>query len=264
VEKNVSTIDKLPLVIAHRGASIEAPENTLASFQLAFQQGVKAIEGDFRVTADGHIVCIHDANGRRTLGNPAPVSKSTLSKLKQFSAGKWKGEKWVEEKIPTLEEVIEIMPPGTELYLEVKCGMEIIEPLTRIIESRNIAPDQLSLISYDPSVLKAFKNRFHNFFAYLIVKFEREFYLLGSPKPDFEKVIETLREYRLDGLDSKAQSIIDPSFVEKLNHAGYPLLVWTVNDAETADYFIQMGVEAITTDRPQWLMQHLEENYSVN
>lgn len=259
VEKLSSPLGNLPLVIAHRGASSDAPENTLASFQMAFEQGVTAIEGDFRVTKDGQIVCIHDSNGRRTLGKNVGIAKSTLAELKTLSAGKWKGKKWIEERIPTLEEVLGIMPSGSQLFLEVKCGPEIIEPLAEAIHELKITSDQLVLISYNKEVLKLFKEQFPHFFAYLIVKFEKELYLIGRYKPDIQTVINDLQRLRLDGLDSKAQGLVDEAMVRKLKDAGYPLYVWTVNDDEKANKFIALGVDGIATDRPSWLLKYLQD-----
>lgn len=254
-------MDSVPLVIAHRGASSEAPENTLASFQLAFEQGVTAIEGDFRLTKDGRIVCIHDSHGRRTLGKNITISKTALADLKKLSAGKWKGVQWEKERVPTLEEVLEILPDESQLFLEVKCGPEIIKPLTGIIQDMNISSDQLILISYNKEVLRQFKEAFPDFIAYLLVKFERELYFIGRHKPDFATVLSELQRLRVDGLDSKAQSLITAEFVQQLRDSGYPLYVWTVNDPETADQFINLGAEGLTTDRPAWLLRYIEENY---
>jgi len=261
VEERNSPSEILPMVIAHRGASSDAPENTLASFRLAFEQGVTAIEGDFRLTKDGKIVCIHDSHGRRTLGRNVSVSSSTLAELKKLSAGKWKGEKWKDEKVPTLEEVLKIMPSGSQLFLEVKCGPEIIDPLAHTIKELSISSDQLILISYNKEVLRLFKERFPDYLAYLLVKFEKELYLVGRYKPDFSTVLSEMQRLRVDGLDSKAQGLIDAKFVGQLKDAGFPLYVWTVNDEELAQKFISLGVEGITTDRPSWLLKYLQDKY---
>lgn len=77
------------LIVAHRGASKRAPGNTLPAFELAWKQGADAIEGDFRLTKDGHVVCIHDETIKRTAGADLNVAQSTLSELRKLDVGAW-------------------------------------------------------------------------------------------------------------------------------------------------------------------------------
>ncbi|MFV2065815.1 MAG: glycerophosphodiester phosphodiesterase family protein, partial [Pirellulales bacterium] len=105
-----TTVASGQLIVGHRGASHDAPENTLAAFQLAWQRGADGVEGDFYLTSDGHIVCIHDADTERVAGEKLIVAESTLADLRQLDVGAWKGERWRGEKIPTLEEVLATVP----------------------------------------------------------------------------------------------------------------------------------------------------------
>src|SRR6185369_848081 len=90
-----------PMLIAHRGASRDAPENTLAAFRLAWQQGADGIEADFRLTRDGRVVCLHDASTGRTAGVDLAVAEASLEELKRLDVGGWKGARWAGERIPT-------------------------------------------------------------------------------------------------------------------------------------------------------------------
>ena len=90
-------------VIGHRGASSEAPENTLAANRLAFQQSADGIEVDVRLTKAQKLVCMHDKNKLRTAGQELVIKENTLKKLKSLDVGLWKGMKWKGETIPTLE-----------------------------------------------------------------------------------------------------------------------------------------------------------------
>ena len=99
-------------IIAHRGASFDAPENTLSSFRLAWEQGADGIEGDFMLTSDGQIACFHDLDGQRLAGDPLVVKNSTLAKLQALDVGRWKGDRWRGERIPTLRDVLAIVPAG--------------------------------------------------------------------------------------------------------------------------------------------------------
>ncbi len=110
---------KPPLVFAHRGASFDAPENTLTAFRLGMEQGADGIELDVRLTADGELAVFHDDNLDRTTDGTGPVSAHTLWELQQFDAGRWKAERFEGEGIPTLDEVFEALP-GVLVNVELK------------------------------------------------------------------------------------------------------------------------------------------------
>jgi glycerophosphoryl diester phosphodiesterase len=118
-----------PLIVAHRGASHDAPENTLAAFKLAWEQGADAVEGDFMLTADGEIVCFHDKTTKRLTDQDLEVSKTTLAELQNLDLGSWKDQAFEETKIPVLSEVLATLPEGKQIFVEIKCGPEIIQPL---------------------------------------------------------------------------------------------------------------------------------------
>jgi len=111
-----------PLIVAHRGSSIDAPENTLPAFLLAWEQGSDAIEGDFHITADGVIVCVHDKDTRRVAGVDLVVKDVTYQQLKDLDAGSWKAPEWEGTYMPTLSEVLATVPRGTRnlMHLALK------------------------------------------------------------------------------------------------------------------------------------------------
>src|SRR6187455_95113 len=94
------------MVIAHRGASSYAPENTLAAFDLALEMGVRHVELDVDFTSDGHIVVIHDDSVDRTTNGSGPVTSHTLATLRSLDAGAWCGAQFAGQRIPTLDEVL--------------------------------------------------------------------------------------------------------------------------------------------------------------
>ena len=125
-----------PLIIAHRGASGEAPENTMVAFKLAWELGADGIEGDFHLTRDGHIVAIHDKDTNKvTKGkNKLIVKKTSLKELQSLDVGSWKNETYSKARIPTLEDVIDSLPEGKKFFIEIKCGTEIMKPLIKVID----------------------------------------------------------------------------------------------------------------------------------
>jgi len=114
LSQSLASGEHAPLVVAHRGASHAAPENTLAAFKLAWKEGADAIEGDFFLTKDQEIVCTHDRTTQRLNKEKLnlDVAKSTLEELRALDVGSWKNEKWKGERMPTLAEVMATVPDG--------------------------------------------------------------------------------------------------------------------------------------------------------
>jgi glycerophosphoryl diester phosphodiesterase len=107
-----------PMVLAHRGASAHAPENTLAAFRLASEHGADGIELDAKLSRDGEVVVFHDLTLERTTGMQGRVKKLTFAELRKLEAGSHKAEKYRGELIPTLDEVFETV--GKQLYVNVE------------------------------------------------------------------------------------------------------------------------------------------------
>ena len=135
-------------IIAHRGASADAPENTLTAIQLAWRQSADAAEIDVQLTADGQLVAIHDETLLRTGGVDWAVKDYTLAQLKTLDIGSWKSPQFAGERIPTLAEVLDIVPLGKRLFIEVKCGVDAIpELVTYCRRRRRLASKPCSSVS---------------------------------------------------------------------------------------------------------------------
>ena len=117
---NDMTTNLSDLIIAHRGASFDAPENTLAAIRQAWSAGIKAVEVDVHLTKDNEVAVIHDASTKRTTSVNSLVIDQTMHDLKQLDAGSWKDESWVGEQIPRLTEVLATIPEGGKLIIEIK------------------------------------------------------------------------------------------------------------------------------------------------
>ena len=109
-------------IVGHRGASHDAPENTLAAIRLAWEQGADAAEFDVYLSKDGKIVVIHDKDTKRVAGVDRPVVGQTLDELRRLDVGKWKAPKFAGEKLPTLNEMLATVPAGKRVFIEVKCA----------------------------------------------------------------------------------------------------------------------------------------------
>ena len=143
----------MPLIIAHRGASAVAPENTLAAVRTAWEMDADAVEVDVHRTADGRAVVIHDARTRRTTGVDLRVAASTLAQLQALDAGSFKDAHWERERIPALREVLAAVPPGRRIVLELKAGPALLTPLAEDLaaawDGGALRPAQVVLIAFD-------------------------------------------------------------------------------------------------------------------
>lgn len=250
-------MSSVPLIIAHRGASRDAPENTLAAFRLAWQQGADGIEADFRLTADGRIVCLHDASTLRTTGADLRVDASSLAELGGLDAGSWKGREWGGERIPTLDEVIACLPAGKRLFIEIKCGPEIVPPLAGVLAGSGIAAERVALLSFSAPLVRILKERLPAFRAFWLSDPRREWRRL-APAPFHERILPTLRDCGADGLACRAGRFPDERLADALREAGLELHVWTVDTPAAARRFAALGVGSIFTNRPGWLRERLE------
>jgi len=244
-------------IVAHRGASRDAPENTIAAFELAWRQGADAIEGDFHLTKDNRIVCIHDSTTKRTAGVNVSVAKSTLAKLRKLDVGKRRGAKWSGQRIPTLEEVLAIVPAGKQLLIEIKCGPEIVGALKKVLESSRLKNQQTVIISFNAKVIAEAKKQLPKRKALWLTSLRKD-KKTGSWSSAHQKVLATLKDIQADGLDCQANpTAIDRTFMSQLRSRGLELHVWTVDDLKTALYFQEIGASSITTNRPQWLREQI-------
>lgn len=242
--------DTVPLIIAHRGASKEAPENTLAAFDLAWQQGADGIEGDFRLSSDGVIVCMHDATTARVSAQRLSVAKTPFAALRKVDVGSWKGAKWSEERIPSLQEVLSAVPEGKKIFIEIKCGTEIVEPLEKAIEQSALRPEQIVVIAFDEAVVARVKQLIPAVEANWITDFSRGL--------SDEAILAILKTINADGLSCEADRRVDEEFVGSLRREGMGLHIWTVDNPDDASYFSALGVDSITTNGPGRMRELLE------
>lgn len=247
-------------IVAHRGASRDAPENTIAAFRLAWRQGADAIEGDFRLTKDRRIVCMHDATTKRTAGRNLVVARSTLAELRQLDVGRWRGDKWAGQRIATLEEVLAVVPAGKRILIEIKCGPEIVPVLKKVLEASGLTPRQTVVISFDAKVIARTRKQMPKRKAFWLTGF-RKSKTTGRWSPSRQKVISTLGEIKANGLGCAAvAAAVDEAFMAELRSRRLELHVWTVDDVKTAVYFRQLGVRSITTNRPGRLREQMAKH----
>jgi len=243
-------------IIAHRGASHDAPENTVAAFVLGWKQNAEAVELDIWLSKDGKIVCLHDDNTKRTAGVDKAVADQTLAELRALDAGSWKGPKWKGEKLPALDEVLALIPDGRRLVIEVKCGPEVLPELQRVIQASGKKPEQLVIIGFGYETMMQAKQRFPQIPVFYLHSYKKN--KQTGEFPPLDELIGKAKAAGLDGLNLNYEWPIDATFVQKVKSAGLKLYVYTVDDDKVAKKLAVAGVDGITTNRPEWLRSKMK------
>ncbi len=231
------------LIIAHRGASAYAPENTLAAFRLAAKQGADLIEDDYYATQDGRLIVIHDSTLDRTTdavakwgGKKILVRSKTMDELRQLDAGSWKDKKFAGEKLPTFDEAIRVMLDGGCVPL---------------LERKGGTPEQtLAELKRIDAVEKVVVQSFDWLFLTQLHKLEPKIVLgaLGERK---------LTDQRLKVAKGTGAAVIgweykdiDQDVVDRVHAAGLKIWAWTADKPEDIQRLKSLGVDGIITNRP--------------
>lgn len=234
-------------IVAHRGFSERAPENTVAAFNLAWEHDSDACELDLYLTKDGEIAILHDADTKRTTGVAKIVKDSTLAELQALDAGSWKAKGYKGEKIPTLAESLKTMPVGKKrFFLEIKCGPEVVPVLAKQLKTWRLRGAQLCIIAFDRQVAQESKKALPWMKVYRLSSEKTK-----DKKPvDLTQLIADTKADGLDGLDLGMKWAWNEALVKQVKDAGLELYVWTVNKPADVKRFAALGVDGITTDDP--------------
>ena len=237
----------MTLNIAHRGASALAPENTMAAFERAVELGADAIELDLHLSRDGELVVIHDDTLDRTTDGNGPVHERDLEERKRLDAGRWFGEDFAGQRIPTLMEALDRFAGKVPLALEVKAGSAFFPGIEEKVVSalrRHSAIGQTAVASFDHYALQRLKE--------IEPTLRTAALLVGRPV----SISALAGPVKADGVALEA-SLVTKTEVEACRAAGLQLVVWVVNEPAQMRHFIELGVDGIITDRPDLLRMAL-------
>ena len=223
-------------ITAHRGASVDAPENTLASFSKAIEDMADAIELDVQMTKDGYIVVMHDTSAYRTTGVLKNITELTLREVKRLDAGYWYSEEYKGEKVPTLEEVLQLAKGKIKLNIEIKTADnsdEVAKKVVKLIQKYSMQ-DSCVITSFDYSALQAVRS------------YDEEIevgYILSVAYGKF---------YEIDDVDffSVNASFLTKRVVDAIHNSGKQVYAWTVNNDASIKNLTNKGVDNIITDKP--------------
>ncbi|WP_041223688.1 glycerophosphodiester phosphodiesterase [Deferribacter desulfuricans] len=241
-------------IIAHRGASFYAPENTKAAFNLAVQFGVDGLEMDVHLTKDNQIVVIHDESTGRTGVKNFRIKRSKYSTLKKIDVGSWFDQKYKGEKIPLLENIIDSVPDYLDLYIEIKCGTEILNAISLLIDKYNNRVDRFIFFSFNYEVVENLKKLFPNIKVLWIVEYG---YNVPNHPKMYKDVYKKIESANLDGISTLADLTHCIRMAKEIKKHNWMWNVWTVDNPHLAKQFMNLGVTSLSTNRPDWIINHL-------
>ncbi len=229
---------RIPLIIAHRGASLEAPENTLSAFRRALDLGVDAVETDVHLSSDGELVVLHESTLDRTTDGHGLVKNHSLAALRRLDAGRWFDERFAGERILTLEETLDVLR-AVRVIIEIKNGPVYYEGIAARVARvvRRSAHKAITVSSFDHPVLREIRR--------LAPDMETAALFMG-------RLIDPLRLAREAGVSvlHPYWMWITPDLVGTAHAAGLRVEAWTVDEPEHQAHVVSLGVDGIITNQP--------------
>jgi len=253
-------------LIAHRGESYDAPENTLPAYRTAVERGF-GFECDIYLSRDGRLFTFHDWNLRRTTGGAntnrctAVDWEGTVSKVNVGGWGKWKGSRFDPTRPALLSEVLDLARDGRWIYVEVKGDNPAWVPFIRaeVEKSPRANAGNVLFISFSRRICAELKRQMPDYRAYWLTD-------CTKTGPDGRKtaigpdrIVATLRQLGADGVDiAYDPQVIDAEYVRAVRDAGYSFHVWTVDSPELARKAFAAGVDTLTTNRAKFILEASE------
>ena len=217
-----------------------------------FQQQADGVEVDIRLTLDNKIVCHHDKSALRTTGIDRKIEDMSLEEIQSLDCGSWFGENWSDERIPELKDVLKSVPKDKEIYIEVKTKEEIVPFLLQDIDEQKLSIDQITVITFFPEVIREIKRRDANIKCNLLIAFDYKDIAV-------DEIIDLAVKIDANGLGAQNHERLNRQFIQSLKNTGKSVHVWTVNSRKEAEEYLKNGIDSITTNKPLYLRNHLEQ-----
>jgi glycerophosphoryl diester phosphodiesterase len=246
--------------IAHRGGSHLAPENTLAAFRNALTMPVDMLELDVQISRDGYAIVFHDALVDRVTNGAGNILDLDFGYLRSLDAAQHFSGGWPQfEQIPTLQEVLDLARNRVRVCIELKLGERdgeisryphIVELVLRDLRATKMV-EQVLVISFDWGALTKIRRLEPALITGALVSRD-----LWSPEddPQLEKLCQQVTRMGCNWIDLDRE-LFTPDRLTLIHRNGFKLGLWTVNDLEEMRFFSQLGVDALTTDRPDLFAQ---------
>lgn len=244
-----------PLLFGHRGCPRIAPENTLSSFRKLLDSGVPGAELDVQRCRTGEIIVMHDSSLKRTTGLDAMVSDTDYSAIAELDAGAWKGSEFAGERVPLLDDVLDLL--GDRVYYDIEIkhrtrdGDELERKVAETIRRRGIG-DRCVVSSFSPYAIRSVSHADPEIHTALIYTRHKKFpRWLATGAGRFFSNPELLKPNR--------HRLNRWSVYWKHNVLGFPLVTWTEDDPLEVRRYLGMGLQGIITNTPETILPIVEE-----
>lgn len=237
-----------PIVVGHRGFCSAAPENTLISFKKAIEQKVDMIECDVHKSKDGHLVILHDGTVDRTTNGTGSVEDMDLADIKKLDAGSKFSLEFAGEQIPTFEELLDLIQKSNlGMIIEIKGWKSIEKEVVDLVHSYKLS-DRVIIGSFNPEVGPNVKKADPEIPVMLLTMGDHKF-----STTEAESIVQSVKnaEGTILGINYEC---ISPELVDAVHKAGFILDAWTVNTKSDIIAIQKMGVEIITSNYDDLLM----------
>jgi glycerophosphoryl diester phosphodiesterase len=245
-------------IIAHRGASARAPENTLAAVRLAVELDADGVEVDVRVTRDGQLAVLHDTDTRRVApGAPVhTVKRNYLRELQTLDIGSWMDPRFAGERIPALGDVLSVLAPEQEIFIEAKSreADAVLAGLSKVLApsaNPGFPAARVVIMSFETVLVRKIKKLRPSWRTLLLLNHKPTTHLFGQ-------ILSAIRAKQLDGIGQNRTWTLTPEQYASLLAAGAILSVWTVNNPVEAQAWRDRGFHYLTTDIPDLLKAKLK------
>ncbi len=230
-------------IIAHRGFSAVAPENTLAAFQTAIQHNADSIEFDLQISADGVPVIFHDETLDRITGSQGKIKEKKREELKQLKAGSWFSDRFSEQTIPTLYEALDTLKLIKKyLYFDVKPHCQWSESEIESLIQELIDKDIL-----EKCIITSFNEYFLAQARAICPSIQLGYFITDIA--EYPQQLQKAKRAENAIISSWYKVLLeDPSWVKKSHDQGVSVVAWTVDRPEHLQQLIQIGVRRIITN----------------
>lgn len=253
----IQVVSAQPIIVANRGAMGYAPENTISAFKMAIELGADALELDLRQTKDGVLVALHDASVDKTTNGKGSVNNFHFKDLQTLDAGSWFDKKFSGEKIPSLQEVINVLNDSTILIIELKEGDETypgIEERVVSLVKENEIESRTILKSFDPNVLRRLREIEPNIpLCYVYALRIPWLGMIIDRGITFGSIYNIDAEYL-----QPHRFFLSDSFVKDAQSKGFKIISWGVNSSEAIIESLDYGVDGIETDYPDLVLEKIK------
>ncbi len=238
----------MSLIIAHRGASGDVPENTMEAFDRAWRDGADGIEIDIRLCADQEAVVSHDPTLFRTAGDRRFVRDITYGELSHIDIGSWRSPKWNSCRVPLLSDVLKKVPMGKKVFVEIKDDAQTLPVVSSVLNGFPRLLQHITFIGFDYKTMLAYRKSYPNNSVLWLIDSRLTPAEWTSSLIDL--IIDRTKKAGFEGIDINFSTLVTSLIAPPLLDAGLQLHVWDVDNESNYREISNLGAISVTTNYP--------------